>query len=67
MGAPEDFTDDQIQKALTEPKSVQIDGLSTTNRDASELIALDKYRAQRRAGSSPFAAIRTARKGYPDH
>ena len=67
MEDPATFSDDQIQQALEAPKSIQIDGLSTTQRDASELIALDKYRAQRKASRSPFSALRVATKGYPEH
>lgn len=49
---------DKIETDALKAQSVSADGVSTTRRSLSELIAADKYIAARNAASDPAGVLR---------
>jgi len=56
-----DATPDPIETAAAEPQSATVDGQTITNRSVDQLIAADRYAAQKRAVSAPGFGIRRTR------
>lgn len=59
---------DEIEAAVTTPQSASVDGRSATARQIAELIAADKYLAEKEAAeatgtSFPFRLFRTSPPG----
>ncbi len=56
------LTDAELAEAVKSPSSFSVDGLSQTNRSASDLIALDRYmrkRARSAGRRHPLAGLVT--------
>lgn len=56
------LTDSELAEAAKSPGSFSVDGLSQTNRSASDLIAFDKYLRKRARSASrrhPLAGLVT--------
>jgi len=55
---PPPATPTDIEAAAAEPASASVDGQSTTNRSIAELIAADRYAADKRAAAAKRPGIR---------
>jgi hypothetical protein len=57
----ENETPDPIETAAAEPASASVDGQTTTNRSIADLIAADRYAAQKRATKAGGLGIRMSK------
>ena len=56
-----DTTEDALESAMRQPKTIEVDGQKVENRDVSDLIEADRYLASKKATRGRRCPVRLTR------